>query len=327
MSESSSSNNNNNNDELISQFMAFTGTSDADKASSYLEMSGNDVETAVGLFLEHEPNINANTGTSHVPSGSNDDFYDVGDDGDAMERPRRGGRHRATAAGGGRSGSNNNRNNAMMDEDGVRAPDQTRTMRLMDDDSQRIMGLPPMMMMGHNPTFDLMTAMMDEHDTIMSQQHPQQVIPSAFASSAAALTSINARALLDAAISRQGLDPDDNAVGSARMEEKEQMHDHEEDDYDYDEDDDEDDAGRNRRHVVEPPRLANMFAAPVHLIHRAGGFLGARTMAKDTKRWLLVNLQRDSEFACHALNRDVWRDELVENLIREGFIFWQEVKN
>jgi Thioredoxin-like len=49
-------------------------------------------------------------------------------------------------------------------------------------------------------------------------------------------------------------------------------------------------------------------------------------MAKDTKRWLLVNLQRDSEFSCHALNRDVWRDELVENLIREGFVFWQSVR-
>ena len=49
-------------------------------------------------------------------------------------------------------------------------------------------------------------------------------------------------------------------------------------------------------------------------------------MAKDSKRWLLVNLQRNNEFSCHALNRDVWRDELVENLIGEGFIFWQEVR-
>ncbi|KAL3935351.1 MAG: hypothetical protein SGARI_003013, partial [Bacillariaceae sp.] len=58
-------------------------------------------------------------------------------------------------------------------------------------------------------------------------------------------------------------------------------------------------------------------------MYTEGGFDGARTMAKDSKRWLLVNLQRDSEFSCHALNRDVWRDELVENLIREGFVFWQ----
>ena len=72
-------------------------------------------------------------------------------------------------------------------------------------------------------------------------------------------------------------------------------------------------------------RLADMFSPPLHLIHSAGGFQGARNFAKDSKRWLLVNLQSDSEFACHALNRDVWRDELCENLVREGFIFWQTV--
>ena len=67
-----------------------------------------------------------------------------------------------------------------------------------------------------------------------------------------------------------------------------------------------------------------MFAPPRHLLCQES-FEGARTMAKDGKRWLLVNLQRDNEFSCHALNRDVWRDELVENLIGDGFIFWQEV--
>ena len=71
--------------------------------------------------------------------------------------------------------------------------------------------------------------------------------------------------------------------------------------------------------------LADMFAPPVDLMHRAGGFQGARNVARDARRWLLVNLQRDSDFSCHALNRDVWRDELVENLVREGFIFWQAV--
>jgi len=50
-------------------------------------------------------------------------------------------------------------------------------------------------------------------------------------------------------------------------------------------------------------------------------------VAKDSRRWLLVNLQSDSDFACHALNRDVWRDELCENLVREGFIFWQSVSS
>lgn len=40
-----------------------------------------------------------------------------------------------------------------------------------------------------------------------------------------------------------------------------------------------------------------------------------------------MNIQSDDDFACHALNRDVWRDELVENLVREGFILWQAMSS
>lgn len=83
--------------------------------------------------------------------------------------------------------------------------------------------------------------------------------------------------------------------------------------------------GTNSTSSNRPARLSDMFAPPLHLIHTAGGFMGARNVAKDTRRWLLVNLNSDADFACHALNRDVWRDELCENLIREGFVFWQTV--
>lgn len=110
----------------------------------------------------------------------------------------------------------------------------------------------------------------------------------------------------------------------------------EDDSYHYDsggDDDDSHDLGGNEPGVhggaaaasSRPPSLSTMFAPPSHLMHRAGGFVGARNFAKDARRWLLVNVQSDSDFACHALNRDVWRDELVENLVREGFILWQAV--
>ena len=88
---------------------------------------------------------------------------------------------------------------------------------------------------------------------------------------------------------------------------------------------DESDGDADEKPKSNIARLSDMFSPPDHIIFKEGGFDGARNMAKDNKRWLLVNLQRDSEFSCHALNRDVWRDELVENLIREGFIFWQAV--
>jgi UBX domain-containing protein 7 len=272
----------NNNDELISQFMAFTGSSDGDKAASYLEMSGNNVETAVGLFLEHEQGgggLGSNNGGGRNQGGTSD-----------VSRMNR--------RGGGASGPPPPAGGGMMDDD-VRAPDQTRTMRLMDDDvhSNPISS----MMMAGNPAYQLMTAMMDMEE---------QMAPSAFASSAAAMTRVNARAALNEALARQ-------SHGGADMSNFDEKED--------DDDDDDDDEDYSRPQHAEPPRLSDMFAAPVHLIHRAGGFQGARTMAKDSKRWLLVNIQQDSVFASHALNRDVWRDELVDNLIREGFIFWQQV--
>jgi len=56
--------------------------------------------------------------------------------------------------------------------------------------------------------------------------------------------------------------------------------------------------------------LSDMFAPPKHLCFQ-GPFQAARTAAKESKRWLLVNIQSEADFACHALNRDVWGDEMV----------------
>lgn len=228
-------------DELVSQFLAFTGSADPSSATSYLEMSGGNIEMAVSLFMEHQQGGGG---------GANDDAMGLG-------------------AGG--------------NFDDIRAPDETRTMRLMDDN-----------MMHQDPSFQLMSAMMEEQfaQSAFGSQNVVQDVRAA----------VNA-----AAASHNPYFGEEKESGSM----------------DTDDDDDDDDEVQ----IVHPnpPSLRDMFAAPDHLIHKAGGFQGARTVAKDSKRWLLVNIQRDDEFSCHALNRDVWRDELVENLIREGFIFWQQV--
>ena len=229
-------------DEKVSQFMAFTGSADADRAASYLEMSGGNLETAVSLYMEHQ----------------------------------QGGGAAATGA-------------PALEPQQVRAPDEVQTMRLMDDN-----------MMHQDPSYQLMNAMMEE-----------QLAQSAFADSSAMLRDV--RAAVNAAAGATDDDNDD--------ENEETM---------GDEDEEYDDDGEGViAAAAQPPgpaRLSHMFVPPTHLMHTAGGFQGARAMAKDTKRWLLVNIQSDSEFSSHALNRDVWRDELVENLIREGFIFWQQVR-
>lgn len=223
------------NDELVSQFMAFTGSNDAASAASYLEMSGGNLETAVSLFMEH-------------------------------------GEQGSGAGGGGAAGM-------MGGEEQVRAPDETRRMRLMDDQ----------MLPAVDPALQVMNQMMEE-----------QLMNTAFASSSNERRR-DARAAVNAAAQDDDHDDDDS------------------NEYKYEDDDDED------VQMVSAPRLEDMFAAPKHLMHTAGGFQGARAIAKDSRRWLLVNIQRDSEFSSHALNRDVWNNDLIENLIREGFIFWQQV--
>jgi UBX domain-containing protein 7 len=262
------------NDENISQFLAFTGSADAAKAVSYLEMSGNNVETAVGLYMEHE------TGGGGAPTGSGGV----------------GGVNAGNMAGAGFGG-----------EDGIRAPDETRRMQLMEEPGG---GGPGMMMGGYHPAFHMMNEM-------MQAQLDQNALGGAFASPQPRRggRASNNRALLDQAIAAQaqGVNVSGYLGDTSMM-----------DDDDFQDEDEE--TSNEESKAKEPARLSDMFAAPSHLMHVAGGFQGARTMAKDSKRWLLVNIQRDAEFASHALNRDVWRDELVENLVREGFIFWQQVK-
>lgn len=53
----------------------------------------------------------------------------------------------------------------------------------------------------------------------------------------------------------------------------------------------------------------------------------ARDEGKDSKKWILVNLQDMSDFNCQALNRDIWKDAAVRSLVQENFIFLQYEKN
>lgn len=67
--------------------------------------------------------------------------------------------------------------------------------------------------------------------------------------------------------------------------------------------------------------LASMYKINAKLLYR-GDFAQAREYAKKQDQWLLVSIHADDEFACHVLNRDVWADELVEDVVRSSFVFW-----
>jgi hypothetical protein len=52
----------------------------------------------------------------------------------------------------------------------------------------------------------------------------------------------------------------------------------------------------------------------------------ARDRGKEEMKWILVNLQDMTDFNCQALNRDIWKNEAVSELVRENFIFLQYAK-
>ena len=74
-----------------------------------------------------------------------------------------------------------------------------------------------------------------------------------------------------------------------------------------------------------PSALSESFLPPYHLIHEDGGFEGALALARERRCFLLVNLQSysDSNFGCFAINRDIWRHDLVQAMIQTSFVFWQ----
>ena len=46
--------------------------------------------------------------------------------------------------------------------------------------------------------------------------------------------------------------------------------------------------------------------------------------ANQKKKLVLVNIQSTTDFDSHKLNRDTWKDETIEEIIQESFLFWQQ---
>lgn len=72
--------------------------------------------------------------------------------------------------------------------------------------------------------------------------------------------------------------------------------------------------------------LATKFRPPVDLLVR-GSLDEARAQAADACKQLLVNVQDVQEFVSHALNRDVWADPRVRQVVAAHFCVWQVLKD
>ncbi|KAK9703008.1 UBX domain protein Ubx2 [Basidiobolus ranarum] len=69
-------------------------------------------------------------------------------------------------------------------------------------------------------------------------------------------------------------------------------------------------------------RLADLFRPPFDIMSNQD-FEQTRNTAKSQGKWLMVNIQEVSEFVCQILNRDLWSDKTVQDIIKENFLFLQ----
>uniref|UniRef100_A0A7E4VC36 UBX domain-containing protein n=1 Tax=Panagrellus redivivus TaxID=6233 RepID=A0A7E4VC36_PANRE len=72
--------------------------------------------------------------------------------------------------------------------------------------------------------------------------------------------------------------------------------------------------------------LQAMYRPPVDITF-IGPWESARANATASKLWLLANLQGATCFASSCLNRDIWSQEMVREILQKNFFFWQVSDN
>ncbi|CAG8620391.1 15160_t:CDS:10 [Funneliformis mosseae] len=72
----------------------------------------------------------------------------------------------------------------------------------------------------------------------------------------------------------------------------------------------------------EATRLADLFSPPFDIIHKEN-FEKTRIRARNDGKWLMVDIQNIKEFSSQLLNRDLWTDKTVKDVIRAHFLFLQ----
>lgn len=68
--------------------------------------------------------------------------------------------------------------------------------------------------------------------------------------------------------------------------------------------------------------LAELFQPPTD-INDDSSFDSVSRRGQQQKKWILVNMQRADLFPCHVLNRDIWADPAVRDMVQAHFVLWQ----
>ncbi|RGB41020.1 hypothetical protein C1646_810989 [Rhizophagus diaphanus] len=72
----------------------------------------------------------------------------------------------------------------------------------------------------------------------------------------------------------------------------------------------------------EATSLVDLFSPPFDIINKEN-FEVTRKRAKIENKWVMVDIQNIKEFACQVLNRDLWNNYAVKEVIRADFLFLQ----
>lgn len=256
-------------DNDIATFLAFTGTEDEATAKRFLDLTGNNIEYAVQLFMESGANgPGGASGTSGGGGGSSNDE-------DIAQRLQQ----EAYQENVREADANVHRHETLMDSWSDMAGMQNPVDRINDMFGRGRVGV-------FNQRFEEEDDM-DEFDDADDSDEPQVV----------------------------------------------ELHDDDEDDDDEVIDlDRETSPPRNRRSRVRQDRmndltstqrrLAQLFKPPFDLIERTN-LDGAKQKGRAEKKWILMNIQDQSEFQCQVLNRDFWSKPEIKHCVKENFIFLQ----
>lgn len=271
--------------EHIDTFLAITGSSDAQTASNFLEMSNDNLETAISLFFEHGASFGQSTATSAINNNDSNtalDFsqedlqqMDMDDDAKLAERLQ----------------NEAYQQQQQQQQDEPRAPIQATTERLVGGD----------------------------------------VFPGVFGGIGGSFNP-----LLNGGNGMRQQYRDEDFFGGGRrgvfnQREDEEEEDDEEEELDEDgvpkvvelADSDEDDMEDfTRNTTTHQQRLQRLFRPPFDLISKLD-LDTAKTQAHKTHKWVMVNIQDNSEFLCQCLNRDLWSQSSVKQIVRDNFIFLQ----
>lgn len=251
-------------DNDIATFLAFTGTEDSATAKRFLDITGNNVEYAVQLFLE-------SGATGGAPSNNDEDVAQRLQQEAYQENVRE-------------ADTSVHRHETLMDSfSGFGMPNMDRPQDIFGTGRVGVF----------NQRFDVEEDFDDDDDEDDDYGEPRVVE-------------------LDD-------DDDDDVV----------VNDDDEDVIDVDEESPRPNNRRSRaRHdrlaelTSTQRRLAQLFKPPFDLIERTN-LDGAKLKGRSEKKWILVNIQDQSEFQCQVLNRDFWSQPNIKNTVKENFIFLQ----